>query len=227
MVEPCSEPVESFVACSKCFSDQGLHLDAFKRGTKDSSACPNCGSNDGRKLTEKILHSIALDYFVRGSMHRSDYGGASVIYANDSKPTDITFPPSLKNDVPIIERITKLGLFRSAPRVWRLGHISPLQQLEAAETRQSVISRILDEYPAILVYPQEFTYRIRKTPNEPEQHHEYDSRPRGISEDHGRFDSDEFPVMYASPDLQLCIHECRVTAEDELYVATLDPTRLM
>jgi hypothetical protein len=27
--------------------------------------------------------------------------------------------------------------------------------------------------------------------------------------------------MYASPDLEVCVHECRVTAEDDLYVATL------
>jgi RES domain len=31
--------------------------------------------------------------------------------------------------------------------------------------------------------------------------------------------------MYGSQDLQVCIHECRVTAEDDLYVATLAPTR--
>ena len=33
-----------------------------------------------------------------------------------------------------------------------------------------------------------------------------------------------FPVLYGSPDLQVCIHECRVTEEDDLYVATLAPT---
>jgi len=27
------------------------------------------------------------------------------------------------------------------------------------------------------------------------------------------------------PDLQTCLHECRVTAEDDLYLATLSPTR--
>ena len=31
--------------------------------------------------------------------------------------------------------------------------------------------------------------------------------------------------MYASPDLQTCLHECRVTAEDDLFVATLSPSR--
>jgi hypothetical protein len=32
-------------------------------------------------------------------------------------------------------------------------------------------------------------------------------------------------MLYVSPDLQVCVHECRVTAEDELYVATLAPNR--
>ena len=31
--------------------------------------------------------------------------------------------------------------------------------------------------------------------------------------------------MYASQDLQICIHECRVTAEDDLYLATLVSAR--
>ena len=31
--------------------------------------------------------------------------------------------------------------------------------------------------------------------------------------------------MYGSQDLQICVHECRVTAEDELYLATLAPAR--
>jgi hypothetical protein len=32
-------------------------------------------------------------------------------------------------------------------------------------------------------------------------------------------------VLYGSPDLQVCVHECRVTAEDELYVATIFPVK--
>jgi hypothetical protein len=31
--------------------------------------------------------------------------------------------------------------------------------------------------------------------------------------------------MYGSQDLQVCIHECRVTAEDEVFVASLAATR--
>lgn len=31
--------------------------------------------------------------------------------------------------------------------------------------------------------------------------------------------------MYCSQDLQVCIHECRVTVEDNLFVATLEPKK--
>lgn len=41
----------------------------------------------------------------------------------------------------------------------------------------------------------------------------------------GRLDSINFPVLYGSQDLQLCVHECRATVEDEIFVASLAPTK--
>src|SRR5690606_26331163 len=41
----------------------------------------------------------------------------------------------------------------------------------------------------------------------------------------GRLDSLEQPIFYCSQDIESCVHECRVTAEDELYLATMRPTR--
>jgi hypothetical protein len=34
-------------------------------------------------------------------------------------------------------------------------------------------------------------------------------------------------VLYGSQDLQVCVHECRVTVDDESYVASLIPTRAL
>lgn len=34
-------------------------------------------------------------------------------------------------------------------------------------------------------------------------------------------------MLYGSPDLEVCIHECRVTVEDDVFVATLDPKRAL
>ena len=52
---------------------------------------------------------------------------------------------------------------------------------------------------------------------------EYDSPPAPVSD--GRLDTHTGPVMYGSTDLDTCLHECRVSAEDDLFVATLRPRR--
>src|SRR5690606_1280121 len=55
---------------------------------------------------------------------------------------------------------------------------------------------------------------------------EYDSPPIARA-GQGRLDSVGFPVMYGSQDIDICIHECRATIVDDIYVATLKPQRDM
>jgi hypothetical protein len=59
------------------------------------------------------------------------------------------------------------------------------------------------------------------TPSDPSQ---YDSPPIP-SDSAGRFSSLELSVLYGSQDVEVCLHECRVTKEDKLFLATLAPTR--
>jgi len=104
-----------------------------------------------------------------------------------------------------------------------VGEVEPLIALQDPTACLAVIERILREYPEWTLLPEVPFYRIRKSPGAPEEPSEYDSPPLALA-GRGRLDSPGFPVMYASPDLQVCIHECRVTAEDEVYVATLAVT---
>jgi RES domain len=67
-------------------------------------------------------------------------------------------------------------------------------------------------------------YRIRINPRAPSSPAEFDSPPPefcGV----GRLDSQDFPVLYGSQDIQVCLHECRTTVDDRPFVATLQPTR--
>jgi len=105
-----------------------------------------------------------------------------------------------------------------------VGEVEPLKAVQEPTSRASVIDRILTEYPTTLLRVAESFYRIRKDPKKPEDFGEYDSPPLAFA-GRGRLDSPNFPVMYGSQDLPVCVHECRVTAEDELYVATLSLTR--
>jgi hypothetical protein len=213
----------TFLACSVCFNDQGLRLEAEKIGIEDASSCPNCGNTMGRKLPQAILEHLADRFFVRGSFVHYKYGGAPRIVFNKQRRSDIRASSWLKQDVILIERLLDIGFFEYGPRLWMVGEVEPLKALQGLKSRASMVERILHQYPERNIGPEESFYRIRKAPKKPSKPNEYDSPPSGLA-DIGRLGTDRLPVLYASPDLQVCMHECRVTAEDELYVATLKPS---
>lgn len=217
---------EQAVACPECFRDQGLRLDARLIGVETSDRCPNCGSTTGRKLNSDRLATLAYRFFVWGSLLRCEYGAAPLIQFNQHQKTSVLLPNWLQRDAQLIERILGVGFFHYGPRLWMVGEIEPLKALQDDASGRPIIERILAEYPGRLLRSEDAFYRIRKAPRSPERPHEYDSPPPALGAN-GRLDSSGFPVMYASPDLQVCIHECRVTAEDELYVATLAPMRTL
>ena len=213
--------LEPFVACSNCFINEGLRLDADRLGEDDASPCPRCEAIDGRKLGSDRLAILANDFFVWGSVHRLDYGAAPRIQFNDRRETDMDLPASLRSDVAVFEETLGIGFFLYGPRLWMLGEVEPLKALQCDETRPDAIDQILREYGSRTLSVGDKFYRIRKNPDEPWEGHQYDSPPPGLSD--GRLNTAERPVLYASPDLQTCLHECRVTAEDDLYMATLRP----
>jgi hypothetical protein len=214
------------ILCSNCFVDQGLRLDSIKIGVDEKGICPNCGTQDGRKLDKKLVQILAHRFFVRGTLHRTEYGGAPVIQFNEFQYQEATINVSewLEKDVKLIQEAIKIGLFSYGPRLWMIGEVEPLKSLENPSERQGIIERILKEYPARFLHKGEIFYRLRKEPKYPENQIEYDSPPKPTSS-YGRLDSEQLSIMYGSQDLEVCIHECRATVDDELFVASLSPTR--
>ncbi len=107
-----------------------------------------------------------------------------------------------------------------------LGEVKPLKALQDTTTRAAIVKQLIAEHPAITVSAELTFYRVRKAPVRPTSFDEYDSPPADLS-GANRFDTKDHPVMYASPDLQVCVHEMRVAAEDDLYVASLSPTKAL
>jgi hypothetical protein len=212
------------IACSACFTDRGLQLDAEQIGVNDAAPCPNCGSTSGRKLPMARLEALAHRFFVWGSLLRCEYGAAPLIQFNKKQRTCIDVSPWLKKDLELFQQLLGVGFFPYGPRLWMVGEVEPLKALQTAKTRPSIVERILREYPARLLGLDDSFYRIRKGPKAPSEPLEYDSPPEHLAGS-GRLGTRRSPVLYASPDLQVCVHECRVTAEDDLYVATLRPQR--
>jgi hypothetical protein len=136
---------------------------------------------------------------------------------------EIDVLPWLENDVRVIEKAAGIGFFCYGPRQWMLGDVEPLQALQEASTRSAVIDRIVTEYPTRVLGAKDTLYRLRRNPRMPSDPAEYDSPPIELNGNY-RLDAETLPILYASQDLELCVHECRVTVEDDLFVATLHPT---
>jgi len=212
-----------FVACSHCFSNQGLQLDAERIGKDNLDPCPNCGAKGFKKLPLEGVGALAHRFFVWGSISRRRYGAAPLIQFNEYQKTSINIAPWLTEDVQLMERLLGVGFFHYGPRLWMIGEIEPLKDLQIKRRRKGIIDRVLDKYPVRELRTTDLFYRIRINPIAPENKNEYDSPPSNHA-GKGRLDSVGNPVLYASPDLEICIHECRVSAEDEIFVATLTPT---
>ena len=214
------------ILCSNCFHDQGLRLESFRIGVQEDCLCPNCGTRDGAKLNKELVTELAHHFFVRGTVHRKDYGAAPVLQFNDYhyQKSNVNFPEWLKEDVKTIEEAIKIGVFYYGPRLWMVGEVEPLKSLQDPLQRDAIIQRLLKEYPSRELSVDETFFRLRKDPERPSDQSEYDSPPNALA-GRGRLDSTNLSVLYGSQDLEVCIHECRVTVEDELFVATLAPTR--
>lgn len=216
------------VLCSNCFKDQGLRLTAFNVGIDKKSLCPQCKTENGRKLNKELVMELAYKFFVRSTVHKTYFGGAPMIQFNKQqyKNSSIYVPKWLEDDIKLIEDTIKVGFFNYGPHLWMVGEVEPLKKLESKSERHKIINRILKEYPARIFTKKEIIYKLRKEPKDPSNFNEYDSPPLGNENlGKGRFDSTNFPMMYASQDLETCVHECRVTVDDKLFLATLYPTR--
>ena len=216
---------EGFVACSSCFRNEGLRLDAARLGSTHSSRCPRCGTTSGQKLTSDHLSTLAQHFFVWGSVRRFDYGAAPAIQFNDRRETDIVLPGELDEDARVFEEVLRVGFFAYGPRFWMFGEVEPLKRLRDETSRSREIEKILREYGTTTLAEDDRFYRVRKNPRVPSDVSEYDSPPTRVSD--GRLDAHTGSVMYASRDLDTCLHECRVSVEDDLFVATLRPRRAL
>jgi len=208
------------ILCSECFQDQGLKLLAEKIGFENKANCCNCNKSNGSKLSIEQVEILAYRFFVVGSILKTKYGAAPLIQFNEHQKTSVKFSDSLKNDVELFEKTLGVGFFHYGPRLWMIGEIEPLKELQNKNTRKNILKRIIKEFPTFELKTTDLFYRIRVNPTNPNNKNEYDSPPQPGN---GRLDSEVQPVLYGSQDLEVCIHECRVTVEDELYVATLKP----
>jgi len=211
--------------CSNCFKNEGLRLNAWLRGSVIDVSCCNCGSENGRGLDRDQAMLLVEDFFVRGTVFRSDYGAAPYLIFNEHAAGMIeeTTPKDLVEDVQLLSGCLSIGIFFYGPRAWMCGENYPLNSLRIESEQDIVIERIVSEYPSVSIPKSSILYRVRINPSSTE-HSQFDTLPIAFL-GKGRLDAPGLPVLYVSQDLEGCVHECRATMDDEIYVASLRPSQ--
>jgi len=212
---------EKAVACSECFSDIGLRLET-QNLTENIGACPRCKSKNGLMITQKTAMVLAYRFYSLGTMHEVDYGRAPLLVFNEHNQTTSNIKNAKIPDLEIFEEILGMGFFEYGPPLWMLGEVEPLKALRKKRQRPAIVHRILQEYPLYLLPKDQVFFRVGNNPSgDPSEHAQYDSPPKDMGSGNGRWDSKNLSVMYCSPDIQTCLHECRVHVSDNAYFASL------
>lgn len=219
------------VLCSKCFKRHGLQLMASRFGKQDSSIpCPNCGSFGGYMLTRSQCQELAIKYISDGSYNRSTFGGAPIVAVNEYAHSDDLFLDNA--DVLLLEEKSGYHSFLYAPQTWRVGNTTWLDDLQSINrrTRRSAIRELIKASSVCEQFKGGVFYRLlTQLYGETKDPLTYDS-PNWIYQKEGRFGIENTSILYLSSSIESAIHECRVTIEDEMYLASVvidEPVRIL
>jgi hypothetical protein len=216
--------------CSDCFKDNGLRLEAKRIGKERTGTCPNCKSSDGYALDSECLHELQTQFFSRATapnQYRQDVAVLGVVEDDpDEEDIGLVLRRETQADWALIRGAIGGRLWYRSPRLFYLGitnHFGMFQSLSKEVVRDQVVSKLrfteIDTSTTI--------YRIRTNLDDNDKFDEgqYDTPPKPKRRGFLRFDNKNLPVFYGSPNLQVCIHECRVTLVDNIFVASLVPKK--
>lgn len=189
--------------------------------------CPNCGMVGALKVDLNGLKKAIREFFVSGSYITGTF--ASVYQVNELATCDATFDATLASDAKLACALGGLGVFYNAPHTWRVGEGVLKDEFEAGGELRYWAARDLVKAGKGTVIPIDtMLFRVRVNPKRDESiatPAAFDPPPPELRRELGRLDDRDHPVLYVSDDIELCLHECRVTISDEIVVATLSPTR--
>lgn len=221
--------MEKPILCSECFKDYGLKKMAERIGTKGNALCQNCGSRTGVVLDKDNLDLLCSNYFVNGSYNSVDYGGSPVLMMMDGdNSSDYKVHRSLEHDIRLILKKKNMTPTAYGPAMWRVGITEWMERLTSKnwKKRDRAVKELIDRCGVKKLDIASQFYRIRTKLEDAIDERNFDAPP-SQKYNGGRFNVREGVVFYASFDVETCIHECRVSMEDMLYVATLEPCRTL
>lgn len=212
------------IGCSDCFHDVGLKEVADKFGERIAGACPTCESSEGSKLTSTSLESACTEFFVRGSIYSGNGWFAPMLQFNYfDRPIDEVGRAPLRRDIGFLSESFGLKVFLYGPPLWMFG--KPVEEDGSQSWETSDYQKICDYHNERELDCNASIFRVQRNVESTPEDGRFCSPPEAFRTKFGRFDSADLPILYCSFDVETCLHESRVSLEDDIFVATMNPTR--
>jgi hypothetical protein len=97
------------LACSYCFKNVGVSIEAKKIGELDSQECPRCKARQGLKLGKEELWTLQQKFFLAGSQPTAYY--PSPIGLGGAALSPAEFEPNTWADYVLLKELTGVPLF--------------------------------------------------------------------------------------------------------------------
>lgn len=190
------------------------------------AVCSRCGEVGPLISKEKLAEAIHI-FFVDGSYVAETM--TSAYQVNKSNPDPARFDFTLDANAKLACGITGEVIFHYGPPLWRIGEVDLKGAFdEGGDEREMASIGFVRRAPKVTLPIGTRLFRIRRNPTGDETIATavaFDPPPSYIERSQGRWDDGIKPVLYASDDIELCIHECNVLIADETVVATLSTVR--
>lgn len=215
-----------FLGCSDCFHDIGLRKVADTFGKRAAGACPTCGSSDGSKLSRNSLEDVCTEFFVRGSTYSGKGWFAPMLQFNYyDRPFDEVGRAPLRKDIRLLSESFGVKVFLYGPPLWMFG--KPVEEGGLQKWETSDYQKICNSYNERELDCETKLFRVQKNIEFTPEDGRFCSPPEVFRTTYGRFDSENLPVLYCSLEVETCLHESRVSLEDDIFVATMQPTQTL
>jgi len=107
------------IACSSCFKNFGLALEARKVGNSSPSECPRCKSTNGAKLGKDQLWTLQNNFFIWGSSPTTYYPSPIGLAGAELRAAE--FEANTWEDYLLLQMLTPVKLFWYGPALYRFG----------------------------------------------------------------------------------------------------------
>ncbi len=209
------------IACVECFTNTGFRSVVATLGC-EPKVCPRC-QNLAIAIDVVALAKAVQQFFVQGSFVVGTM--APIFQVNTSNPNPACFDPTLQLDASLASMLTGQTVFYNAPHLWRIGETNLKYEFDKGGTaRLSALENLVSRVPRLVIPSGTSLFRIRCNPvldMTIVTAEAFDPPPASVERVPGRWDDGLSPILYASDDIELCLHECRVALGDEIVVATL------